>query len=315
MELRHLRYFVAVAEELSFTRAAQGLGIAQPPLSQQIRYLERELGFTLFDRDQRPLQLTPAGQAFLEGARQVLQQLEQTVQTAKMCAQGEQGQLSVGFTSTIAHSILATILRAFQDAYPSVKLLLQEEDQASQWQNLRDRKTDISFLYQFQPPTLGPQDEAPQPLLDDPTFEWLCLQQESLMVILPIDHPLTPQRTIHLSQLASEKFIIPPRFNPSGLTAQIYHLCTTAGFTPNVIHEAIGVTALGLVASGLGVSILPQAMAHLQRPDIAFRPLQEGDAIAQLVALWRRENRSTVLQHFVAMVQRQIETASLTIGS
>ncbi len=147
MELRHLRYFIAVADELSFSRAAERLRIAQPPLSQQIQALETELGVKLFDRKKRPLQLTLAGQAFVEEARTMLAQLEQAVSKTQRIHQGNLGHLTVSFSSSLANGMLPDILRSFRQHYPEIELILREENSAFQLQRLREYKTDAIFVY------------------------------------------------------------------------------------------------------------------------------------------------------------------------
>ena len=177
MELRHLRYFIAVADELSFSRAAERLQMAQPPLSQQIQALEIELGVKLFDRKKRPLQLTLAGQAFVEEARSMLAQLGQATDRVKRIHQGSLGYLTISFSSSIANGVMPDILRSFRQHYPAVKLILHEENMALQLQGLRDRKTDIVFAYQYLEGS-GASDLEVMPLI-----------QEPLVVVLPKNHP------------------------------------------------------------------------------------------------------------------------------
>ena len=292
MELRHLRYFIAVADELSFSRAAERLQIAQPPLSQQIQALETELRVKLFDRKKRPLQLTLAGIAFLEEAKLMLAQLEQAVHKTRRIQQGELGYLTVGFTSSIANGILPNILRSFRQNSPEVKLILREENSAFQIQGLRDRQTDIVFVY---------QDPA---LCEARDLETMPLLQESLIVALPQSHRLSTRSSIAIKELVNEEFVMPLSPVVSGLPEQIRYLCDQAGFVPNVAQEATFiVTILGLVAGEMGVSILPSSVQNLQRTGVVYRPIQEQATVKQLIAVWRQGDPSPILQKFLAVVQ------------
>lgn len=289
MELRHLRYFVTVAEELSFSRAAEQLRIAQPPLSQQIQALEAELGVKLFDRKKRPLQLTLAGQAFLEEARSTLRQLEQAVLKTQSIHLGESGCLTIGFTSSITNSALPNILRTFQDHYPAVKLILREGNNASQIPKLRDRLVDIIFVYQHQ-------------MIEASELAVTSIAQETLIAVLPHQHPLAVKPQIALTDLADQDFVMPLYQVVPGLTEQIYRLCAQQNFVPRVAQEAIfTVTILGLVAGGIGVSLLPSSVQTLQREGVVYRPLQDVTETIQLSAIWRQQDASPILQQFLAI--------------
>ncbi len=292
MELRHLRYFIAVADELSFSRAAVRLQMAQPPLSQQIQALEAELGVKLFDRTKRPLQITLAGQALLKDARSTLIQLEQALLKTQRIHQGELGYLSVGFTSSIANGILPDILRTFRQKYPEVKLILREENCCLQIQGLRDRQTDIIFIYQNSDADCAPD------------LERISLLQEPLVVVLPQQHRLAKQAKIALIDLAGEDFVMPLYQMAAGLSEQIHYHCAQAGFVPQVAQEAIFmVTILGLVAGEIGVSILPSNVENLCRQGVVYRPIADQPAINELMVMWRRGDASLILQQFLNVVQ------------
>ena len=292
MELRHLRYFIAVAEELSFSRAAEQLRITQPPLTQQIQALEAELGVKLFDRKTRPLQLTLAGQSFLDEARSILAQLEQGIGKTQRIHKGELGYLTIGFTSSIANSALPTILRTFRQHYPEVKLIFQEENSAFQLQRLRDRQTDIIFTYQY------------QELTEANDLEMVPLMEEELVVVLPETHPLTNQSKISLSDLAEEEFIMPLQEIVFGLPEKIYHMCAQAGFVPKVAQEVVFmVTILGLVAAEMGICILPSSAQNLQRQGVVYRAIRENTITTQLFGIWRHQNSSPILKHFLDIIQ------------
>ena len=292
MELRHLRYFVAVADERSFSRAAEKLGIAQPPLSQQIQSLEKELDVILFDRTKRPLQLTSAGQAFLEASRSTIANLEQSIQRTQRIHLEELNCLTIGFTSSIANGVLPNILRTFRQHYPEIKLILWEENSAFQIERLRDHQTDVVFVYQNHDLTTA----------NDLTM--MPLSQEMLVVVLPQNHPLAVQSQISLTDLANEEFIMPRTLVVSDLPEQITDLCKQAGFEPKIVQEAtFMVTILGLVAGGMGISILPSSVQNLQRQGVVYRPIQEKTPVNQLIAVWRDADTSTILEQFLTIAK------------
>ncbi|HEY9621418.1 MAG TPA: LysR substrate-binding domain-containing protein, partial [Crinalium sp.] len=189
MELRHLRYFMAVAEELHFGRAAERLHMAQPPLSQQIRQLEDELGFSLFHRTKRNVQLTEAGSLFLEGCQKIFEQLDQAIQMGQQASRGEVGKLAIGFVSSAAYNVLPSILQQFHKAFPAIHLALREltTDQQLQW--LRDGRIDVGLL---------------RPPIDDDTFGLTTIFEEPLVVALPETHPLAEQEQISVRSLINE---------------------------------------------------------------------------------------------------------------
>src|SRR6187431_794617 len=217
MELRHLRYFVAVAEELHFGRAAQRLHIQQPPLSRQIQLLEAELGFSLFERSRRRVELTPAGTALLGRARQVFDALEVAVHDARSASEGESGRLVIGYPSSLAYSGLTELLRAFRTRFPSVELSLRELPPGDQIDGLKAGNLDVGFV---------------RTSLDDPTLVAELVRRESLMVVLPDDHRLATRRNIPLADLAREPFVMFPRARGPAFFDQLMALCGAAGFAP-----------------------------------------------------------------------------------
>jgi DNA-binding transcriptional LysR family regulator len=296
MEIRYLRYFVMVADELNFSRAAKKLNMAQPPLSQQIQSLEKKLDVILFDRKMRPLQLTSAGQAFLEECRSILanydQNLDQAIHRTQRIHRGELGCLTIGFTSSIANSILPNILRTFRQEYPEIKLILREDNSAFQIERLRDHQTDVVFVYQNHDLTIAKD------------LKMTTLSEEMLVVVLPQNHPLAVQSQISLTDLANEEFIMPRTLVVSDLPEQIADLCKEAGFTPKVVQEAtFMVTILGLVAGEVGISILPSSVENLQRKGVVYRPIQEKTAVNQLIVVWRDADSSTILKQFLKIAK------------
>lgn len=291
IELRHLRYFIAVAEELHFGRAAEKLHMAQPPLSQQIRQLEEELGFQLFHRTKRSVQLTEAGIVFLEESRRMLRQLEQAVQIGRQVSRGERGQLVVGFVSSAAYNVLPPILQAFRAAVPGVSLELHEltTDQQLQW--LSEGRMDVGLV---------------RPPVDDPMFQLKTIFEEPLVVALPQRHALAEAPKIPLKKLAGEAFVLFPRVLAPGLYDQIISLCQQGGFSPRVVQEAIQMqTIISLVAAEIGVALVPVSLQNLQRLGVVYRPLKEATPQAAIALLWRRNDPSPMVQRFLEVATLQ----------
>lgn len=290
MELRHLRYFIAVAEELHFGRAAERLHMAQPPLSQQIQQLETELGVELFHRKtKRQVQLTDAGRVFLQEAYQLFAHLEQAIRVTQRMGRGEMGQLVVGFTSSVAYDVLPTILRRFREQFPQVQLLLQELTTTQQQQALRDRRIQVGFGH---------------PPLDDESLSKKCILQEFLVVALPATHPLATQLAVSVRSLAMEPFIMFPRYLGPGLYDQIVSLCQQADFSPNVTQEAVQMqTIISLVSAGMGVALVPSSLQNLQRTGVVYKMIQESTPKVETAVMWRREDASPVLREFLKVVR------------
>ncbi|WP_059002118.1 LysR family transcriptional regulator [Leptolyngbya sp. NIES-2104] len=286
MELRHLRYFVAVAEELHFGHAAQRLQIAQPPLSQQIRQLEQELGVELLYRTKRTVRLTEAGQAFLQQARQILVQSEQAIEVAQRASRGEVGRLAIGFVGSATCSLLPDVVRSFRRQFPDVRLLLHEMTTSEQLEALHDDRIQIGFLC---------------PPINDAELSVETVLQESFVAVLPEVHPLATQTQLSLASLAEESFILSPRHLGSGFHDQIIRLCQQVGFMPQVTQEAIQMqTILSLVAAELGVALVPASLQTLQRAGVVYKPLEGQTLDVELAMVWRSANSSPVLHQFLA---------------
>ncbi|QKQ76295.1 LysR family transcriptional regulator [Nostoc sp. TCL240-02] len=290
MELRHLRYFVTLAEELHFGRAAERLHIAQPPLSQQIRQLEKELGFELFHRTKRNVQLTEAGQVFLGEVQQIMRQLQQAIQVGQQTSRGEIGQLVVGFVSSAAYNILPTILRTFRSYVPGVSIELHEltTDQQLEW--LREGRMDVGLL---------------RPPVEENRFSCETIFQESLMVALPEAHLLASQSDVCLASLANEPFILFPRILAPGLYDLIISVCQQAGFSPKVAQEAIQMqTIVSLVAAEMGVAIVPASLQNLQRIGVVYKTLEEAIPKVSIAMIWRKNETSPIVQRFLEIVKQ-----------
>ncbi len=290
MELRHLRYFIAVAEELNFTRAAEKLHIAQPPLSQQIQHLEAELGFQLFRRTKRTVHLTAAGQVFFEEAGKILQQVDRAIQLGRQTSRGELGQLTIGFVSSAAHNVVPAILQAFRTRCPAVKLELHELTTNEQLQRLRFGQIDIGFV---------------RPPVEQEGINSEIVFRESLIVALPETHPAGDRAKVELRELSTEPFILFPRSQAPGLYDAIVSLCQQAGFSPRAAQEAIQMqTIVSLVAAQMGVAIVPESMQNFQRNGVVYKSLPESTCIVAIALIWRSDPTEAV-QRFLE-VTRQI---------
>lgn len=289
MELRHLRYFLAVAEELHFGKAAEKLHIAQPPLSQQIRQLETMLGFQLFYRTKRNVQLTEAGQVFLEETQQIFQQLEEAIEKGRQTNRGETGRLAVGFVSSAVYKILPPILRRFRTSVAGVSLELHELTSDRQIQWLQEGKIDIGFV---------------RPPIAWADFEIAAMFQESLIVALPESHSLCDRDKISLSLLTNESFIIFPRTVAPELYDRIIALCQQANFSPKVVQEAIQMqTIVSLVAADMGIAIVPASIQNLQRTGVIYKPISETTPTSAIAAIWKKNKRSATVDRFVEVVR------------
>ena len=292
MELRHLRYFVAVAEELHFGRAAQRLRIAQPPLSRQIRDLEREVGAPLFERHARGVELTPAGQAFLPEARLTLAQAERSVRTAQRAAQGETGRLRVGFVEAATWSgILPEVLGFFRMHLPNIGLSLFEMDVLEQADAFRDGRIDVGLLHGT-PPDPGRTLQV-EPLYSDP-----------MVAAVPDVHRLAAKSRLTLADLAAEPFVLFPRPRSPELYDALIARCRTAGFSPRIVQDAEGWhTIAGLVAAGVGVAFVPRSLAQHARPRVAYRPVRDLGVELSMAVAWRRDRQSPVRERFVTSLR------------
>ena len=287
MELRHIRYFLAVAEEQSFTRAAKKVGIGQPPLSQQIRALEDELETPLFHRLSRGAELTSAGKAFLPEARLIVQQTERAKHVALLGAKGQVGQLRVGFTgSAIFRPIVPEIVRGFHQHYPEVGLTLIENDTTQLLQFLGENKLDVTFI---RPGRRNPEQ-----------VDIYRLKDESSMAVLPSTHPLAKRRGIRLSALSNEPFVIFPRAAGTSLFDELIDACHRSGFDPVIAHEAPQISsAPNLVSAGLGVSIVPASIAaQVQVKGVVYLPIVGESPAFGLALVTRLNEKSTAVKNF-----------------
>jgi len=292
MELRHLRYFIAVAEELHFGRAAERLCIAQPPLSQQIQQLERELGFRLFHRTQRHVELTAAGQLMLEEAREVLAGLERAAAAGRRVARGEVGWIGIGFVGTATYEFLPAALSAFRALHPEVELVLRELVSAKQVQALRDKRIHIGLA---------------RPGVVEKGIVSVPLYQEPLVAALPTRHPLAQREHLTLAALAEEPFILFPRHPKPSYADYLISLCEGVGFSPQVVQEAAEIhTAISLVAAALGVTLVPASVQSAHREGIAYRPFEVPQPTTELTAIHRAGEISPLVTAFLKAMRSVI---------
>ncbi len=293
MELRHLRYFLAVAEQGNFTRAAARVGIAQPPLSQQIRALEEELGTPLFRRTHQGAELTEAGQAFLHDVRRVLADVDAATDAVQRVARGERGRLRVGFTASAAFNpVVPTLIRNFRRAWPEVTLVLLETNTAGLLKQLLEGKTDAAFV--------RPSRSTPDAL------SLLHFPDEPMKIAVPAAHPLARKTRLPLSALAGEPFILFPRSFGSSLYDEISDACHRAGFTLQISQEAPQMSSIvNLVAAELGVSVVPQAMTQVQLPGVRYLDI-EGTAPRARLALATLPGQAppVILEHLLELAGR-----------
>ncbi|MEO6847663.1 MAG: LysR substrate-binding domain-containing protein [Chthoniobacterales bacterium] len=296
MELRHLKYFTAVAEELNFRRAAENLHVSQPSLSIQIKQLEEEIGAQLLNRNTHGVILTAAGTRFLEDCRRILLDAEDSTRIVKRIARGEEGRLSIGFVSSLGHGLLPGILRAYRKKYPDVELQLAEMDTTQQMDALHANRLDLGFI------GLGlPRDTA--------DLQLTLVAQEKLVAVLPQDHALLQRRPrvpkfLRLSALAKESFLLSARQNAPIYNPWIVTLCQQAGFQPHVVQETgQPVTVLNYVAAGLGVTVLPAQFGRLSTVGVCFIPLAPPTPSYRYYAAWSPKNRHSALQHFVEIAK------------
>lgn len=302
MDLRQLRYFVAVAEARHISRAAQSLGIQQPPLSQAIRALEAELGGRLFTRHARGVELTPAGAVLLAESREIIAGLERAGLATRRALSGETGRLSIGFTtSAILHPLVPDVIRAFRAAHSGITLDLQEGNAAELTEAVHHGDLDAGFL---RVPVAHPEGLAFMRLLD-----------EELVVVLPIGHRLLAggggPRLLHLAELSGEPFILVRRPSAPGIYANVILACREAGFEAAVVAEvAHMLTNINMVAAGLGISIVPASMREINLRQVVFCPIAPAAGLAAPLTLaYPERGRAPMLERFITLTSRLADGA------
>ncbi|MFO7305435.1 MAG: LysR family transcriptional regulator [Gammaproteobacteria bacterium] len=287
MELRHLRYFLAVAEERNFTRAAKRLHIAQPPLTQQIKALERELGVTLFDRSGYRVELTEAGRLFATEVSRILGDIRRAVLLAQRAARGMTGEVRVGFTESASFNPLVMgTFQSFRSAYPEVELALEERKSTDLSIALSEGCIDAAFVR----PPLSAGDGLTLHLLES----------EEMVVAVPANHPLAAQTQVELRALENETFILYPRAVRPGLADAVMEACQAAGFTPRVGQHAPQLSStINLVAASLGISVVPRSMIGLQPQAVRYLALQGAPIRADLGIAHRTGESAVAVLNFI----------------
>ncbi|KUN20429.1 LysR family transcriptional regulator [Streptomyces corchorusii] len=289
LPLPQLHAFVVLAEELHFGRTAARLGIAQPPLSQQIRRLEDKVGHALFTREPGRVTLTPAGRELLPAARRALTDLADGLAAARAVGSGRAGRLRIGFAASLALTVLPGLLRTFRQRYPGVHLDIHEMTTAPQIAALHDKTIDIGLLRE--PPT------------DETGLGFATVLSEPFVAVLPSTHPLATHRTVQLARLADSPFVLLPRTVGPTLYDQIIGLCTAAGFTPRIAQHAVEwQTVCALVETGLGVSLAPASTRRIRLKGVAFRGIEPNTARTRVAVAWRKSDHNPLVAHLLATI-------------
>ncbi|WP_369206641.1 LysR family transcriptional regulator [Streptomyces sp. PU-14G] len=295
MELRYLAAFVAVAEELHFGRAAKRLRMAQPPLSQQIRQLERELDVQLFERSTRSVRLTGAGEAFLGPVRTVLADLESATRLARAAGRGESGRVSVGFAGASSHTTLPRLTRAVRTAHPGIALVMRGQTYANRaLDEVAEGCLDLGFV------------RSP---VTRPGVRTRVIAEEELVCALASDHPLARQERIAVADLAAEPFVSFPANAGSSLRDVTFLTCERAGYLPRVVQEAPdSYTILALVAMGVGVTLTLTSCTHIQQTGLVYRPLAGAPVLLRSALAWRADNPSAALRSVLDVARETLPT-------
>ena len=301
LELRQLRYFVAVARERNFTRAAAALRIAQPPLSRQIQQLEDELGITLIERGSRPVRLTDGGRLLYEQAAHVLERVEETKAIARRLQEASRLRLSLGFVPSTLYGHLPEVIRRYRTARPGVELTLLELTTLEQIAALKEGRIDVGF------------GRIP---FDDPMVERRLLRNERLIAALPSGHPLLARAgRLRLDDLAAEPLVVYPNAPRPSYADQVLTLYRERGLKPAAVHEVREVqTALGLVAAEAGICLVPASVERLGRDDVAYRPLNEGNAVSPIIMSYRKGDKSPEIALILKLIREIYQKAGITLG-
>jgi DNA-binding transcriptional LysR family regulator len=285
MELRQLRSFLMLAEELHFRKAAEKLFIVQPALTKQIQDLENELGTRLFDRNKRKVVLSVAGVFFKERITKLFQDLEDTKSKIGLIEKGIKGEIRIGYVGSCIHTFLPDLLSKLHDNYPEIHTYLSEMTSASQLLAIQKGELDVAFLRN---PPLSKQHEQ------------RLVFQENFALIVPENHFLNADNFQNMNQLSNEKFILPTKSDGELYHALQWSICEDAGFTPQIAHETVhGYTTMKLVEKGLGISLIPMSFKTVTHAAIKFIELKDIPQKSEITALWRTENTNPSLGCFL----------------
>lgn len=291
MELRQLRYFVTVAEELHFGQAADRLQITQPALSKQIAKLEKEIGVLLLIRTKRTVQMTSAGRVFFDRAKKLLSQTEEAIQLTRRTACGEAGHLTIGFTETATHTVLPRLVQAFRSNYPNVELTMLGLSTEAQVAALNEGKIDLAFLH---------------PPIDERGLSLHSILQVNFVAVFPQQHPLLQYEKVSPEAFANESFIIHPRQEGPILHDGFVQICHAAGFQPKIVKESISLqTRICLVAAGMGITFVPENLQFLVGSEVVCRPLTNCPIHLKFAAAWRQNSANPTLWAFLKIMREQ----------
>ncbi len=301
MDLRHLRAFIAIAEEQSFTRAAARLRIAQPPLSRQLQQLEAELGVLLIERGSRPARLTEPGRVLFEQAAQILDRVAEMRGIARRLTEARHGRFGIGFVASTLYGHLPKVLRDFRAARPGTEIAVLELTSIEQVAALKEGRIDVGF------------GRIP---FDDPAITRRLLRNETMIAALPVGHrALERPGPLLLSDLADDPLIVYPKSPRPSYADQVIALYRNHGLRPASLQEVREMqTALGLVAAGLGVCLVPAAVERLQREGVAYRALGDAGAISPIIMSHRREDRSAELALILDIIKAVYRREGITLG-
>lgn len=292
MEFRQLKYFLGVANELHFSKAAEKLFIAQPALSRQIQALEENLGVLLFERDKRNVKLTPAGEYLREEAVQVISQLENIIKRTQLIHSGEEGEIRIGHPGSAIYSVIPPLLFKLKNDFPHIKAKLSEILEDDVFDFLKNYQTDVGFIR--------------EPFVDT-QLNIKVLLKESFALVLPENHWITPDNFKSLAQIKDESFILPPRHTGSTYYDLLIRMCEREKFSPNVVHESIhGATILRLVEYNLGISIMPISYRLSTAMRVKFIELKDIPERTQLSMAWRKNDTNPILQNFLKVADEMI---------
>jgi DNA-binding transcriptional LysR family regulator len=298
MELRQLKYFVMVAEELHFGRAAESLHLSQPALSKQIQALEKSLGIQLFERTKHSCKLTAAGQKFLESSHRILLEVEESILVTRQVADGQIGRVRLGLTEATLFCLAPDIVRMYRERYPHVDLILTSGGTETNVEALRTHQIDIGFVY------------LP---IREPTLSVYPLYEEAYIAALPASHVLAKQKCLSLQALANEPLIFYPRSLAPVLYADLFKCCEQAGFVPNIVQEAeLAQTRLGLVAAGVGITFILASMQNLSVKGVVYRPLTEDFPTLKLALSLRQTESSPVVLEVLKVLRTTTLSANQT---
>lgn len=296
MEFRHLRYFLVLAEELHFGRAARRLAISQPPLSLNIQQLEASVGARLFSRNSKQVSLTAAGQAFVPAARALMEQAALAASHARDVAQGMAGSLTIGFAGTLLYSGLPAILARFQASHPLLRVLLKELSSSEQLIDLAHERLDLGFVHTTRVP---------------PGLSQVLVSSQPFVGCLPAGHALAGQRSLPLKLLQGEAFAVVSRAVSPDYHARILQICTEAGFYPEIRYELQHwLSVVSLVSQGMGVALVPQALSRSALAGAAFVPLERDTTRYDTHCLWKTGRDKAALTAFVEAVQAAADVAT-----